>query len=186
MGAIRKEDALFLEQLKHALLTQPTDGNRDPRHWGIIEEKTEWGVLEENSVGWGIFDDENAFDQVGNSDDLASVIACLIDPENYDCGYAPDYEGCDTPEEVVEVANRLFEYSKFSVRYYADVWHVAEGPLFLTKVACEEHIRRYGYNYSKPHTYVMTADRCPEFEQLLRIIKETDWEALSGSEVCEE
>lgn len=33
------------------------------------------------------------------------------------------------------------------------------------------------HNYNDPHTYVMTAFRCPEYERLLKILKETDWAA---------
>lgn len=170
---IPKEDAEFLADLRHELLTQPTDGNRDPRYWGVIEEKIEWGYNEECGEGWGVYDGEMCC-EVGELDDLQALIEELTDPDGY--GYDPvDFEGLDDPEEVVDRANELDGSYRFSLNYYRKYHEVSEEHLFLTKKACQEYIDRYGYNHNKPHTYVMTADRCPEYERLLKILKETKW-----------
>lgn len=169
--ALREEDAEFLANLRHELLTQPTDGNRDPRFWGVKDEVIQWGYNEEWAEGWGVYDSENCC-KVGENDDIQSVISELTDPDGY-AFQQEDFEDCTEPEEVVERANELG--GGFSLNYYR-TWHiVSEDHLFLTKKACQEYIDRYGYNHNKPHTYVMTADRCPEYERLLKILKETKW-----------
>ena len=173
---LSKEDAEFLANLRHELLTQPTDGNRDPRFWGVIEEVYEWGYDAESGQGWVIWDGENCCD-VGEKDDLQSVLAELTDPDNY--GYDPEeFVGCDEPEEVVERANDLG--GGFTLSYYLVHHKVSEDHLFLTKKACQEYINKFGYNHNKPNTYVMTAERCPEYERLLKILKETEWRADDG------
>lgn len=175
---IPKEDAEFLAALRHELLTQPTDGNRDPRFWGVIEENIEWGYNEECGEGWGVFDSEMCC-EVGELDDLQELIEELTDPDGY--GYDPeDFEGLDDQEEVVDRANELSGSCRFSLNYYRKYYEVFEEHLFLTKKACKEYIKRYGYNHNKPHTYVMTAERCPEYERLLKILKETKW--IGGAE----
>ena len=170
---LSKEDAEFLATLRHELLTQPTDGNRDPRFWGVIEEMYEWGYDAECGQGWAVWDGENCCD-VGEKDDLQSVLAELTDPDDY--GYDPEeFIGCDEPEEVVERANDLGDSYQFTLSYYRVHHEVSEDHLFLTKKACQEYINKFGYNHNKPHTYVMTAERCPEYERLLKILKETEW-----------
>lgn len=170
---LSKEDAGFLANLRHELLAQPTDGNRDPRFWGVIEEVYEWGYAEECGQGWGVYDSEMCC-HVGEMDDLQSVIDELTEPDGY--GYLPDdFAGLDDPEEIVEQANALGGSWRFSINYYRILHKVSEDHLFLTKKACQEYIERYGYNHKNPHTYVMTAERCPEYERLLKILKETKW-----------
>lgn len=165
------EDAEFLANLRHELLTQPTDGNCDPRFWGVIEEKLEWGYDEECGEGWGVWDSDNYCD-VGELDDLQSVIDELTDPHGYEYEQE-EFADCDDIEEVLDRANDLG--GRFSLNYYRRHHVVSEDHLFLTKKACREYIDRYGYNHKNPHTYVMTADRCPEYERLLKILKETEW-----------
>lgn len=171
--ALREEDAEFLANLRHELLTQPTDGNRDPRFWGVIEEKLEWGYNEECGEGWGVYDGEMCC-EVGELDDLQSLIDELTDHDSYDFN-PEDFEGLDDPEEVVDRANELGGSWRFSLNYYRVRHKVSEDHLFLTKKACQEYIDRYGYNHKKPHTYVMTAERCPEYDRLLKILKDTEW-----------
>lgn len=44
--------------------------------------------------------------------------------------------------------------------------------MFLTHKECENHLRKYGYNYSEDaHAYAMTAYRSPEVETLLNILE---------------
>ena len=167
-----KEDAEFLGNLRHELLTQPTDGNRDPRFWGVIEDEIEWGYEEEVAEGWGVWDSPNCCD-VGEPNDLQSVIDEFIDPDNYDLS-PEDFDGCDDIEEYVDRANELCD-NQFCLQYYRKQRVVSEDHIFLTKKACREYINRYGYNHKNPHTYVMTAERCPEYERLLKILKETEW-----------
>lgn len=170
---LSKEDTAFLVALQHELLTQPTDGNRDPRFWGVIEEKKEFGYSRESGEGWAMWDSENFYD-VGAPNDIQSVIDELTDPDNYGYDLA-DFEDVDM-DDPEEVADRVGELgSGFTVEYYRTHHVVSEDHLFLTKKACREYIDKFGYNHTNPHTYVMTAERCPEYERLLKILKETNW-----------
>lgn len=56
---------------------------------------------------------------------------------------------------------------------------VVEDTLFLTLRECREHIERNRYNYKRPTTYVQTAVRSPQFERLIGILQQIDWESLA-------
>lgn len=170
------EDAAFLAALKRTLLTQPTDGNRDPRFWGIIETKKEYGYQEEYADGWIVYDYDNQV-EVGESNNIQSVVRELVDPEEYNLGTETDYANMDI-DDVVRKANELYADGNvhFEATYYRNMHLVNRDAIFLTKSACQQHIDRYAYSYEQPHTYVMTASRCPEYEKLLEILKYTDWE----------
>lgn len=55
--------------------------------------------------------------------------------------------------------------------------------MFLTHKECENHLRKYGYNYSEDaHAYAMTAYRSPEVETLLNILETVDWDSVNFKE----
>lgn len=56
-----------------------------------------------------------------------------------------------------------------------DIAYVCEDTLFLTKKEAEAHIRLNRHNYHDPFTYVQTAERSPQFEQLIAILQEVEW-----------
>ena len=185
---MNEQSRKFLAELKKELLTQPTDGNCDPRFWGVHETVREYGYNSEYADGWVVYDGEQCV-EVGKPDDIKSVISEYIDDYDFDESdfqeNHDEYDPIDITdiEDVVSRANQVVakaqglssSYAPYSVAYYKDFYTVSEDALFLTKKACKEHIEQYGYNYKEPHIYVMTADRCPEYETLLQIIKETDW-----------
>lgn len=177
---LKKEYAEFLAELRQQLLTQPTDGNRNPRFWGIKQKKRIYGVDPEYADGWEVWDGEDA-SVVGIADDAESVIAAI--KESFEL---TDDEITDSRdiEDIVEWVNEMARqnsghtsraYTPFDLVCYKDEYRISEDALFLTKAACEQHIAQYGYNYCDPHPYVMTADKCPEYEMLLKIITETEW-----------
>lgn len=52
--------------------------------------------------------------------------------------------------------------------------------MFLTHKECENHLRKYGYNYSEDaHAYAMTAYRSPEVETLLNLLETVDWDSVN-------
>lgn len=170
---IPDEDARFLANLAHELRTQPTDGNRAPRYWTINGLHYMWGMDREYADGWQVYDCESACD-VGAKDDMGSVIVTLVD----EYGYAPEiFAECENIEDVVAAANEdsAEGVNPFDVHYYTKHYHAYPDCMFITKRACEEHIRKYGYNYTEPHTYVMTADRSPEYERLLEVLMRVEW-----------
>lgn len=180
------EDIAFLADLRNELLTQPTDGNCDPRFWTVNQKYVIENVEADSADGWTVRDTYNEYCVVGKPNDLASVIAELCDREN---GYGDEFEQpemlaeCTCAEELVCIANDQLEDDQFMVAYYRERFAPCPDTLFLTKRACQEHIDKYGYNYNTPHTYVMTAERSPEYARLLEILKRVDWESLPGAKM---
>ena len=175
------EDIVFLADLRHELLTQPTDGNCDPRFWTVNQKYVIEDVQPDSADGWKVLDTYNEHCEVGKPNDLPSVIAKLCDREN---GYGEQIEWpealaeCSCAEELVCEANAQLEDEQFMVAYYRERYAPCQDTLFLTKRACHEHIHKYGHNYNSPRTYVMTAVRSPEYARLLEILKRVDWAAL--------
>lgn len=179
MRKLSEQDIAFLSSLQNELLTQPTDGNCGPRFWAVGETKRIVGLDEEYAKGWLIYDGESCA-KVGEPDDIESVIKELTDADSY--GFdADDFVGCTTPEEVVEKFEELRadDTSPLTVVWYDDVHSVREDTMFLTKKDCTEHIKKYGYNYNQPHTYVMTAERSPAYAKLMEILENVDFAALT-------
>ncbi len=56
---------------------------------------------------------------------------------------------------------------------------VVQDTLFLTLRECREHITRNRHNYKSPLPYVQTAVRSPQFERLIGILQQIDWESLA-------
>lgn len=166
---ITQEQYEFLKELQHELLTQPTDGQADPKFWGIMEER-EIGVPD----GCG-----DARIYMGDG-----VVATLKEA----VAYVDEWlEGCYDPEGDVKndweeidkgCADDVVEFLKTYIDTQCRiVWVDNRSELstytgaFLTKRACKEYIEKYGYNHSKPHTFGMTAIRNPEYETLVNILK---------------
>ena len=189
---LKDTDRNFLINLQKELLTQTTDGNADPRYWGVKVKKRIYGFDSDYADGWEVVD-AGAVCTVGDANNIASVIKEAI----LDYGFSTDdfdedndkytYGFMDNIDDVVlrmnEVA-RLHDCGDindscnyFDVSYFRDIYEVVDEAVFLTKKACMEHIKKNAHNYNDPHTYVMTAFRCPEYERLLKILKETDWAA---------
>ncbi len=55
-----------------------------------------------------------------------------------------------------------------------------EDTLFLTLRECREHIERNRHHYNRPYTYVQTAWRSPQFEKLINILQQVDWNMIRG------
>lgn len=58
--------------------------------------------------------------------------------------------------------------------------YVPENTLFLTLRECEEHIKHNRHHYTNPRTYVQTAWRSPQFERLIKILQQVDWNQIRG------
>ena len=78
--------------------------------------------------------------------------------------------------ELVESAG----FGRYEPVYECRRSRVVPDTLFLTHKACEDHLRKYGYNYRKDaHAYAMTAIRSPQFEKLIKLLQTVDWAALA-------
>lgn len=191
---MRREHKAFLVALRHELLTQPTDGNCSPRFWGIKETERMFGFDEEAGEGWEVYDGESVC-KVGEPDDVDSVINEFVEEYGFDLSDFDEEHDEFYPidrtdiRDVVERANQIAAksagwsgYSPYSVEYYQEKRKINRDAVFLTKRACLEHIKRYRYRYNSPHSYVMTAVDCPEYEKLLEILQETEWDKLEDDD----
>lgn len=193
--AITQDDISFLKLLQKELNTQPSMGNADPVYWGIMETSEQ--PTSEDYADATVLVDESG-DIVAR--DLEDAVQYLNDPMND--GLDDEITRCsmqddgtcviqykDSPEERCQCLADIIESldsslgDTFGLRlgYLRESHEIRKDALFLTHKDCEDHLKAYGYNY-KPdaHAYAMTAVRCPRYETLLRILRETDWDALSG------
>ena len=196
---IKDEDFEFLKKLSNELKTQTTDGCAQPVYWGVMETVTvpaHEGCGEPViSYNEGVYTLEEAIEYVNER------------IKDYDKGIQEEWDEIDK-ECIFDVAD-FMEYSLnedlCSILYVEDKEEISrETGAFITKSACEEYIKRFGYNHNKPHTYGMVAYRNFELERLLKILqefvfvereKEAEWlseacqvvlELDKGNEVCQE
>lgn len=161
------EDYNFLLELQQELTTQDNDGNADPVYWGVMERK-----LEPVPDGCG-----DVYILMGDGVCMTLEDACQFVKENideYDDNLKILWEGT-----VKDVITDVFEFIhddmgiksaqivNMEERSFLSQWTGA----FITKRACRNYIRNFGYNHSKPHTYAMTAYRNFELQRLLNILR---------------
>ena len=165
---MNKEDLDFLLNLQYKLNTQDNDGNADPLFWGVMEEKK---VPAYPGCGNGtelVIDSEMCFTD-DELDELKEWMCATEDFEDW------EIEGVDTLFDAKEA----LDFKAISCELYSyeikDVLSTETGA-FLTKEACQHHIKINGHNLCKPHTYAMTAFRNYEYEQLLEILKTANFE----------
>ena len=164
---LSQDDAKFLRDLQHELLTQPNDGNADPVFWGVIETREEPAPEDCGEA------------RIYNCDDDCSVMTLdeAVDwvnenIEDKDLTFLWDTLDHDDLDTVFEFIHDKMGISSASVVWTEEHSRVSEDTgAFLTKRACQEYISRYGYNHSRPHTYAMTAYRNYELARLLKILK---------------
>lgn len=172
---MKKEDIEFLKELQHELNTQDTDGQADPRYWGIMGRKTV-PTADCNGDDWRFV--------VENEMYTAEEFVEMIDNE-----YVVQMDGCNAARwnklknEILadyyqpywsdDIPAFIFSATGLNV-YTVDVIEqdfLYENAMFLTKRSAKEHIEKNGYHYENPRTYAMTAWRSPEVERLISIIK---------------
>jgi len=167
---MNKQDIEFLIELQHKLNTQENDGNADPLFWGVMEEK-KVPAYPDCGNGYELVIDSEASYQ---DDELDELKEWMDDTGNFsDCEIDCIQTLYEAYEELIAKGINCEIYSYET----KDVLSTNTGA-FLTKEACQHHIKINGHNLAKPHTYAMTAFRNPEYEQLIKILKTADFESL--------
>ena len=176
---ISQEDYEFLKELQNELNTQENDGNADPVFWGVEEtvEECRGGDGEYGGDPYITYDDgkwslEEAIEEV--EDELKN------NPEYSDEWLHKEWEEVDKScaEDVYEFMTGMLHWEGiYGVVYVEDVKRVTPFTgAFITKRACKEYIKKYGYNHNDPHTYAMTAYRNFELGRLINILKSLNFE----------
>jgi hypothetical protein len=176
---ISQEDYEFLKDLQNELKTQENDGNADPVFWGVEEtvEECRGGDGEYGGDPYITYDDgkwslEEAIEEV--EDELKN------NPEYSDEWLHKEWEEVDKScaEDVYEFMTGMLHWEGiYGVVYVEDVKRVTPFTgAFITKRACKEYIKKYGYNHNDPHTYAMTAYRNFELGRLINILKSLNFE----------
>lgn len=170
---VRDEDYEFLKELQHELNTQTHDYNADPVYWGV-EETMEECVPEgcgDPKIYWGdgvIKDFEESVNDIPDH---------IYGDEKAEASWEELCDGRDSVDlaidwdEVVDFIKLYIEPEARTV-YVEDKHHISRMTgAFLTKRDCQEYIKEYGYNHSRPHTFAMTAYRNFELGNLLTVLK---------------
>jgi hypothetical protein len=158
----------FLKDLQHELNTQTNDGNADPVYWGVMEDCEELTFEGEGEVR--IPYDDGAYD-------LEELVADIdADSEDFSLSVKEEWNSLDKNDvdEVMSFVNKNWnEGNIIGEPYWVEIKDKISryAGAFLTKRACQEYIKRYGYNHRNPRTYAMTAYRNLELERLLNILK---------------
>ena len=164
---LSQDDAKFLRDLQHDLLTQPNDGNADPVFWGVIETREE--PAPEDCGEARIYNCDGDCSVMTLGEAVEWVNENIEDKDLIHLWNTLDHDDLDTVFEFIHDEMGIISVSVVWVEEHSRVSE--ETGAFLTKRACQEYIRRYGYNHSRPHTYAMTAYRNYELARLLKILK---------------
>lgn len=167
-----QEDFNFLKDLQNELLTQPDDGQADPRYWGILETKEEPSP---NGIGTPvIYMGDGCTMDLEEAQEYAKET--MLGDREFDIEtekYPDDWEELDktSMSAFVDFCHEHFGWNDVRIVYLDRQQRVAEDAMFLTKRSCQKHIENNRHHYSRPQTYAMTAWRNPEMERLLNILK---------------
>ena len=167
-------DAEFLSALQKELREQDTMCQAAPRFWAIAQTEAVPAPMDDADRVIAVDNDMGS--EYHTIQDVADFVVCMQDDDSG----AEAVMACHDMASAVETAN---ETPGLEGRLRAvgvrDKTVVVKDTLFLTHAACEDHLRKYAYNY-KPdaHAFAMTATRSPEFERLMEILENADWTAV--------
>lgn len=185
------DDIVFLHDLQHELNTQDTMCNADPRFW-VIKESVGIPATEDD------YDERHLVykgEAVETLEELCDIIndmpnyysACMVDHAltlyevlpGEDEEYVGTWKRMDSLFDYLDLDDPEGPWAEFSFAYTKNGSHIVPDTLFLTHRECEDHLRKYGYNYGKDaHAYAMTAVRSPQFERLIKLLQRVDFDAL--------
>lgn len=194
---ITQSDIQFFRDLQYVLNTQDNMGNADPLFWVIRATKERLATIEQAPYDYDfitIADSDNLETNIRSLKDFYETCKAVITPKNKEfmaIEYIPDskiiigdtsedtilYEIFELDQSAAEVLNVLADYpNRFYTCYYRTEPEIIPDTFFLTHSACERHLKQNAHNYPEDaHAYAMTANRSPEYETLLHLIKTINW-----------
>lgn len=189
---LTEEELLFLKAFQTERNTQDTVCQASPRYWVIKGSKTvfEDGIDEGEviRINGECFYDVNTGDLTSLLTNTKEKLEDFLDKD--DLYFTEENELIvvnDGEEYVVDDITSAFEVLS-DILYMDDVEIgsyekndiIYPNIMFLTHKECENHLRKYGYNYSEDaHAYAMTAYRSPEVETLLNILETVNWDSVN-------
>lgn len=94
---------------------------------------------------------------------------------HYEAGLAFD----ENDEIIISDEDDFLSYLEdhdYTICYMKDIHQIAPDTMFLTRNAAKEHLKANAHHYHpNAYTYAMTAWRSPEFEHLLELLFQIDW-----------
>lgn len=193
---LTKADLDFLSSLQSVLNTQDTMGNADPRFWVIKGQKevpaSGYDTADVYHLSFPSNPDVPDAD-IRTIDDMLNLIRDPAFQSEFNCKIVQEsIDSCtietETDTYLIRTMRTLLHILDelnvdYDITYAMDASSIYPDTLFLTHAACEDHLRKYGYNYDKTaHAYAMTAVRSPEFERLLKLLQTVDWAAVQPSD----
>lgn len=192
---LTEEELLFLKAFQTERNTQDTVCQASPRYWVIKGSKTvfEDGIDEGEAIriNGECFYDVNTGDLTSLLTNTKEKLEDFLDKD--DLYFTEENELIvvnDGEEYVVDDITSAFNVLS-DILYEDDVEIgsyekddiIYPNIMFLTHKECENHLRKYGYNYSEDaHAYAMTAYRSPEVETLLNLLETVDWDSVNFKE----
>lgn len=195
---MENKDLAFLKDLQKRLKEGNHVSTAFPRHWGLKDYK--WipihpeGYSSTNATGATkqvIWDPEGVCEY-----EVPEFLEYLEDELIPGC--TADYESLkdlnDMYQEMsisTEVDPNMFDDimlildSSLELLEVEEVQYSVEGPIFLTLEEAVEHINQNHYHYtSKVHPYGYHGWRSGDYEHLMRIVFESDFEEQTGCDYC--
>lgn len=172
---LTRQDIEFLTELQHILNTQDNFCTRPPLYWVIrqstvircIQGEEDYITLHNTVTGEDMTNLSDILDTVENDSDSE-----FLGLNDLGLNQMTFENACDTLHDQYP---HIFE-----IIYWQKAQEIVANAMFLTHAACEEHLRKYGYNYEPDaHAYAMHADRSPQLEQLLNIIQSVAWQEVA-------
>ena len=168
---VTDEDYEFLKDLQNELNIQTTDGNATPTFW-MVQEKKDIPVPDCCGTSYITYDEGK-----WTLEESIEFVEQVLPEYNQDMRDEWAAVDKDSIQEVFDFMYlELGMENLFGVVDYQTEYVLSEDTgAFLTKRACGEYIKKYGYNHREPRTYAMTAYRNPELARLLNILKNIDY-----------
>lgn len=182
-----KDSIEFLNSLKDKLNNAPGNGTAEPRFWVIRDYKSHVGDPDYHDV----LDTYVTIPDAGESHELGQYLESLAEDDfqelQHDFDYGPltmeklkeaYYDIEDDEQAALEFIQQYVD-EEAKLVYTFEECYTVPNTFFLTEAEAKDYLERFGYNHgSKAHVYGTMAYRSFDFEQLLLVIKNTDWASL--------
>lgn len=182
-----KESLEFLNDLKDRLNNAPGNGTAEPRFWVIRDYKSVVG----DPAYHDVLDTHITLPTEGQTYELNQYLESLAEDDfqdlQYDFDYGPvtmeklknAYNAIENDEQIALEFIQQYVDEEAELVYTFEQCYTVPNTFFLTEAEAKDYLERFGYNHSsKAHAYGTMAYRSFDFEQLLLVIKNTDWDSL--------